>query len=53
MGLSVEGTNVKHESDLTSLYPLPNAPLAMPKQVLERRPLLAVVIDALRSLAWF
>jgi len=51
MAVSMEGSRMKHDTDFTNAFPahaaLPDAPLAMPKQVLERR---TSWIASLRSL---
>jgi hypothetical protein len=46
MGLSVEGSGMKHNGIFSSQSALPDAPMAMPKQTLERRDTL---ISTLRS----
>jgi hypothetical protein len=46
MGLSVEGSGMKHNGILSTHSALPDAPMAMPKQTLERRDTL---ISTLRS----
>jgi hypothetical protein len=49
----MEGCGMKYESDIFLANALPDAPLAMPKQRLERRrTLLSAFRDALVSLSW-